>query len=284
MTKTLDTLVPDIYEIFTRTHVLSEENLEAFAEGVKGSVKRAIEEAGTKDTKHLRMSIMGLPNRKIWYMLNTETPQVLKPSDYIKFIFGHILEHLLLLLVKEAGHIVANEQLEVVVDGIPGTLDCTIDGIPIDCKSASAYSFKKFKNDTLHLDDPFGYIGQISGYAEALGIEEGGFLVINKESGELVVTLLDSMDLLNFPSRVTEVKDFISEPYPPADKCYPDEIDGKSGNKVLSKSCGWCAFKFDCWKESNGGEGLRVFEYANGPKYFTEVNRAPRVEEVTNDS
>ena len=47
-------------------------------------------------------------------------------------------------------------------------MDCKIDGIVTDVKSASSFGFKKFKDGQLGLvDDPFGYIDQIKAYAHA---------------------------------------------------------------------------------------------------------------------
>ena len=58
----------------------------------------------------------------------------------IKFTYGHILEELLLLMTKTAGHKTKmNEELEI--EGVFGHQDCEIDGVVTDCKSASAYSF-----------------------------------------------------------------------------------------------------------------------------------------------
>lgn len=279
MTKTVETLVEDIYDIFRGPHEIAEENLERFAAGVKEAVKSSLEEAGTKDTKALRMSVVGLPDRKLWYMVNDSTPQTLEPKDYIKFLFGHMLEHLLLFLTREAGHKVENEQLSIEVGGIPGTMDCEIDDVPVDCKSCSSHAIKKFRNDTLALDDPFGYIGQISGYAQAMGKDEAGFLAINKEAGEIVYLPVDSMDLIDVEERSKHLDKVLADPTPP-ERCYSDQEEGKSGNRILSKNCAWCFAKNKCWSDANGGEGLRVFQYSNGLKYFTEVSKEPRVEEV----
>ena len=61
----------------------------------------------------------------------------------------------------------------------------------VDVKSASDFSFRKFSHRTLFKgDDPFGYIGQISAYMEALNFEEGAFFAINKNSGELYENIL----------------------------------------------------------------------------------------------
>ena len=52
-------------------------------------------------------------------------------------------------------------------------MDCKIDGEVVDVKSASAMSFKKFKNGTLYEDDPFGYIAQLAGYEHNEGTNNG---------------------------------------------------------------------------------------------------------------
>lgn len=277
--KTPDTLVEDIYKLFEGPHKINEENLDLFVSGVRETLKTAIEEAGTKDTKALRMSVIGLPNRKLWYMMNTDVKQVNKPSDYIKFLFGHILEHLVLLLVREAGHVVEDEQKKVELEGVEGTIDCKIDGVLVDVKSASNHGIKKFKNDTLSHDDPFGYLGQISGYTEALGDEEAAFLIINKENGELVFRPVDSLDIIDASSRIKELKEVISSDTIP-ERCFEDKEDGKSGNRILTKNCEWCAYKFPCWSDANGGEGLKAYQYSNGLRYFTQVVKEPRVDEV----
>jgi len=83
-----------------------------------------------------------------------------------------------------SGHKVTDQQKEVEVEGVIGHQDSMIDGILVDCKSASTASFQKFKNNNLLEDDPFGYIAQISAYAEANGVDEAAFLAIDKSTGE----------------------------------------------------------------------------------------------------
>ena len=48
----------------------------------------------------------------------------------------------------------------------------------------------------------------------------------------------------------------------------------------LPKGCTYCDFKFECHKDANDGEGLRVFKYAKGLEYFTKTTSIPKVEEV----
>jgi hypothetical protein len=48
----------------------------------------------------------------------------------------------------------------------------------------------------------------------------------------------------------------------------------------LGINCSYCPFKEDCWKDANGGMGLRKFIYYNGPVWLTHVEREPKVEEI----
>ena len=99
-------------------------------------------------TPTLRMSNLGKPDRQLWFDLNSEkTSGSIPESLYIKFLYGHLLEVLLLFFVRLSGHKVESEQKEVKVDGIVGHMDCVIDGEVVDVKTASGYAFKKFKNN-----------------------------------------------------------------------------------------------------------------------------------------
>jgi hypothetical protein len=112
---------------------------------------------------------LGKKDRQIWYDANMPEAQRKLPGKMeFKFLYGDVLEVLMLFLAKEAGHEVTHEQHEVDVDGVKGHMDAVIDGIPVDCKSASSYSFQKFLNGPF-FDDPFGYVKQLSGYAHAIG-------------------------------------------------------------------------------------------------------------------
>lgn len=100
------------------------------------------------------MSNIGKPARQLWFdnLYNKSSTQ--SSSLQIKFLYGHILEELLLMLVRMSGHKVTDEQKEVVVDGIKGHIDCKIDGEVVDIKSASGFAFSKFSKGILPEDDP----------------------------------------------------------------------------------------------------------------------------------
>ena len=286
MTKKLDTLVEDIYESLSALGKgepldVSEEVLDNFG----NSMKEALRQWSTpreRDKETLRMSNIGRPLRQLWYDLKSdgENTQEIPPHTFIKFLYGHLLEEVVLFLVKLAGHKVTDEQKEVKVSGVYGHMDCKIDGEVIDIKTASSYAFRKFKNDTLKDDDTFGYLAQLSGYETAEKTKEGGFLVLNKESGELTLHRPSFFDKPNIKTKIREVKKAIKLDKPPK-LCYTPVPEGKSGNMKLPRGCFYCRHKNECHADANDGKGLRVFKYSKGLMYLTKVEKEPNVLEIT---
>lgn len=284
--KKLDTLVEDIYD---KLSVLSDgeslniddKTIDAFGESMK-EVLSQWANPRPRDSGTLRMSNIGKPLRQLWYDMRSEskTTERIKPSVFIKFLYGHLLEEVLLMLIKIAGHEVTDEQKEVSVSGIKGHMDCVIDGEVIDIKTASGFAFKKFYNKTLAEDDMFGYLPQLAGYEAAMGTNKGGFLAMNKESGELALYRPDSFDKPDIKKKIKTVKKLIKIDTPP-ELCYNPIPDGAAGNMQIARGCTWCRHKFECHSDANEGKGLRVFKYSNKYSYLTRVVKEPRVLEVT---
>ena len=198
----MNTLIEDIdkalQDLSLGKEKLSEELIEQFGEDVKESLRHwstPREQQGFT----LRVSNIGKPLRKLWFEKKYPSTEPISSSLSIKFLYGHLLEHLVLLLVKLSGHTVTDEQKEISLNGIKGHIDCKIDGEVVDIKSASKFAFNKFENDSLSEDDPFGYIAQLSTYEQAEGTEDGYFLVINKETGELCTHKPDEFDKPHAP-------------------------------------------------------------------------------------
>ena len=281
--KKIDTLVEDIYSLFTSEEEvdISPDDLDILSQEIIQSVSSALKE-NHKRKKTLRLSLIGHPDRKIWYNLNKEgegTEEGLKGNDYIKFLYGHILESLLVFLCKSAGHPVTDQQKELKIGGVVGHQDARVDNVLVDFKSASSFSFKKFKEGAIFTDDPFGYIAQLSAYAQANKVKEAGFVVIDKSSGEITYCPVHHMEMINAEERINHLKKMVKSPILP-DRCYDDIPDGKSGNRRLAIGCVFCEHKHDCWSSANGGKGLRNFKYANSSKFLTHVERTPDVEEI----
>jgi|TARA_R110000796_G_scaffold102405_2_gene211436 hypothetical protein len=283
--KAIETLVEDIYELFNLTPIDMDveevdKHIDVFGEMLKVHIKDFLYEV-PQDRGYLRLSAIGKPDRKIWYDVNKSLDQdALPPATRIKFLYGYILEELLLLCSTIAGHTVIDQQKEVVLEEVVGHQDAIIDGVLVDCKSASGVGFDKFKYNKLAEDDPFGYVAQLSAYATANDLDRAAFLAINKSTGEICLSQLHSMEMINARERIKHLKAVVADSSIP-DKCYADIPDGKSGNRKLAIGCVYCDHKRDCWSDANGGHGLRAFQYSQGKRYLTQVGKQPDVAEVT---
>ena len=285
--KNLNTLVEDIYDSISVLNDgtaldVTEEDIDNFGNAMKDVLRNWSHPKERSSKNNLRMSNVGKPMRQLWYDLKSEKEAQLPldSSVFIKFLYGHILEEVVLLLVKLAGHDITSEQKEVDIDGVKGHMDCKIDGEVIDIKTASGFAFKKFRDGTLRDDDPFGYMSQISGYEEAEQTNEGGFLALNKETGELALYIPEYLDKPNVKNKIKKIRNYLKFDEPP-DRCYNSIPEGKKGNMKLPRGCVYCRHKNTCHEDANGGEGLRVFKYSNKLVYLTNVVTEPRVPEIT---
>ena len=279
MTKSkISSLLQDIEERLEEGGAVDESNLALFLEEMGEIMERFFSEGNSYSTKgRMRLSAVGREDRKLWYEYQGYDRPNLTTSNRMRFVFGHILEALILLLVREAGHSVEDCQKKVTVNGVDGHIDCVIDGELVDVKSASPYGIKKFKDRSITKgQDPLGYMYQLGSYANALGKDRGYFLSVDKSSGEL--NLLNvNLQKVDAPNRIDFLKDTLVKDIPP-DRCYKT-VEDASGNHKLPSGCKFCDFKVECWKDANNGVGLRRFNYANGPEFFTHVEKLPRVEE-----
>lgn len=276
MTKNLSSLVEDIYKVLEDcNNTISDEQIKQLTTSLASVITDRLKQS-SKRRDHLSLSSIGKPLRKLWYDLKEPIDTSEEPSYYrLKFLYGDIIETLVLWLAQVSGHTVTDCQKEVKHHGVVGHIDSIIDGEVVDVKSASQRSYMKFLNGTLPDDDPFGYLAQIQSYDTEVGKGHPAFLVVNKVTGEICLYQPDKdFDLPDTKAIIDTAREALSKDTPPEQRCYPDEPDGKSGNRCLSKGCMFCPYKNRCW------EDLRAFKYATGTKYLTHVEKEPKVEEI----
>lgn len=280
MVKTLDTLVSDIYSLFTEPHDFNQDNVEAFGKRLAQHISNRISEE--RSGGYLRMSALGTRcDRKLWYSVNTpDKAEELSPEVRFKFLYGDILEELVLFLAREAGHSVEGTQDTLEINGVNGHRDAIVDGVVVDVKSASSFSFKKFDNHLTSENDSFGYLDQLGAYLYAskndpLVTEKNAaaFIAVDKQLGHLTVDIQPDTGK-NYDKLVDEKRNVVSQKSPPP-RGFTDEPDGKSGNRKLCIECSYCSFKKECWP------GLQTYFYSNGPRFLTNVARTPNVKEVS---
>ncbi len=288
MSKTIHTVVDDIYRLMQTKEadesVDVEAEIEKFGEGVKALMRTEFARDRKRDTRTLRLSNIGRDDRYLWNVVNnTEVAEEIPPHTYVKFMYGHIIEEMLLFLTRMAGHTVTDEQKVCEVEGIKGHMDCKIDGVVVDVKSASSYAFKKFKDGTLAMDDSFGYVDQLKAYAYSEGQREIAWLAMDKQNGHLTVLKYDLDDTQapiykyiegDIAERIREVKKLVGLGEPEV-FCSDLVEDGKSGNLKLGVKCSYCMYKKHCYPD------LRAFAYSYAPRFLAKVVNEPKVQEIT---
>ncbi len=267
--------------MFQLPHEFAPERAERFGERLALLVKSRVEEDSSTWQPRLRISNLGTKcDRKLWYSINQAKDRwPIEVSARVKFLYGDILEQLLLFLAEEAGHTVTGCQDLVEIDGVRGRRDAIIDGVLVDVKSASTQSFKKFQKGLTYAEDDFGYLDQLFAYLQAsqddpllVDKDRAAFLVIGKELGHIALDIHNKTDV-DYRRIVAVKRDLTNQATPPYRR-YTDEPDGESGNRKLSTVCSYCDFRHICWP------GLRVYDYAGKPRYLTVVAKEPRVNEL----
>lgn len=278
MSKSIETLVDDIYKTFDGDP-FSEAALTEFGKSLGRTLGSRITDQ--KPAPTLRGSNLGSNcDRRLWYTINQPGEgEELPPSTRFKFLYGDLLEELLLFLAEQSGHKVEGRQDEVRINGVVGHIDAIIDGRLVDVKSASTFAFRKFKDNGLRNDDPFGYLDQIGAYHYALRddprVTDRGvvsFLAVDKQLGHIVLDTYLAPEK-DYDGLVDQKRSMLAREEPP-DRAFEPEPDGKSGNLKLGTACSYCAYKRTCH------EGLRTFIYSSGPTFLTKVVREPKVAEL----
>jgi len=236
----IEYVIPDMYHSL-RTKYIAEgvdfnEVVEQFMEEVGAALYTHYKEE--KDPRKVRVSSIGQCERMQWYKAHDYEQE--EPSDklFLTFMQGHLMEALLKAVIKIAGHQVSHEQERLSIAGVQGACDAVVDGELVDFKTASNWSFDKFKDDEIK-NDSFGYLEQISAYAHALGKKKAHFIVLNKNTGECKLTSVNTIK--NIEDHVIYVKDIVSKSTPPDHPVWSVNANGE-----LDMRCSFCGFKYEC--------------------------------------
>lgn len=253
---------------------LSNNNYEDIQKLPEDQVEKYIEEATkefdsyirkqlfrAKEAFRVRSSNVGKPSCQ----LQAEAAGIEKnPMPYnhiMRMMLGDLSEVLLNLMLKLSGANITGAKTKVkwkLASDLPvveGENDIEIDGKVYDIKSASpwAYEYKWLKGcSSIAEEDNFGYIGQLLSYSVSQGKPPGGWVVLNKSTGEVVV--------VEFQMPKEKIKEVIKkcrtntriiQENHTLTKCFEDfeeTFNGKkTGNKRLPTICGFCQFIRHCW-------------------------------------
>jgi hypothetical protein len=204
-----------------------------------------------------------------------------------KFAYGYLTEALVMAIMEAAGVNIEEFQTEVEVDlggeaPLHGTLDVVIDGKVYDIKSVSStgYTTTYSRDDgfsRLVEDDPFGYLAQGYLYGVGRGLPFGGWIALNKETGEIAVltTPRDGDEGDKFEkAAIAEASRNVAalESDEPFKRCFEpvdDEYGSgkiKTGNKILHTRCSYCPYKHTCWGDKIAWKRRGSITQKNGKK------------------
>ena len=237
--------------------------IEAFGEDCKAAIRKQF---SRNSDYRIRMSGLGRPLCQ-QQLEKQGLKQDVAYNDIVRFLIGDLIEASAVLIMKAAGINVASEQekcsLSIAGQTVNGTLDVIIDDKVWDVKSTSPWSFdNKFSGrggyDAIKEDDPFGYIMQGYLYSESQGMPFGGWIAINKSSGEWdFVEAPDNQDedrktyLDEAAKRVHAIVTYAKfrVPFTSVPETYTEKgIKYETGNHLMPKTCTFCSFKEHCWK------------------------------------
>ncbi len=275
---------------------ISDKLVEEFGEACKNALRKQFSEERRKQFQP-RMSNIGRPLCQLQMEAKNIKGESQPYNIKMRNTFGDLIEALSIFVLKSAGVKIEDEQKSVKHKfnglSIEGRYDVKINKKIWDIKSASPYSFKnKFGEaggfEAVVKDDAFGYISQGYLYSESEKIPFGGWIVINKSTGEWVVCETPLLDEEYKVNAVETAKNNIHklEKKEPFKKCY-DEIEEtyrtkKTGNKILGTVCSFCPYKLPCW-----GSKLQLLpqqqSQGKNPKWvwYTEVNNPRKDDNYT---
>ena len=210
----------------------------------------------------LRMSNIGKPLCQLQHAaMGSEKKR--KPYNFkIQMMIGDAVESIANIMLKIAGANITGGKNQVEMTFGPVTVkgedDIEIDHKIYDVKSCSPWAFdNKWSKgyQGLKNNDDFGYVGQLTGYAQAQNKELGGWIVVNKSDGRIAVVEADvsktekDMNLFMMQYNVEQIQTGapLKRQYEPI----MDTFRAKpTGLKRLPKSCEFCDFTQACYPKA----------------------------------
>jgi len=235
----------------------SEETAKKIGAEVADAVIRQFGSGKSREDFRLRMSNIGRPTCQLWFEKNKPETALPKPTTFVmNMMLGDIVEAVFKGLLTESGVDFDDTDKVTLKVGdsndtrVSGSYDLVMGGAVDDIKSASDWSYKnKFESyDTLKKSDPFGYVGQLAGYAQASDKRAGGWWVVNKANGSFKYVPA-AIDMRKELTKLKETVEKVNENK--FERCFeavPETYRGKpSGNMVLNDNCRFCDYRFECW-------------------------------------
>ena len=276
---------------------VSDKLIDEFGEMCKDAFRKQFTNKREKSFR-ARMSNIGKPLCQLQMEKSNAEPEGQPYNNKMRNTFGDLIEALAVTIIKASGIKVDSTQKSVSYNmdksKIDGTYDIEIGNSIYDIKSASPYAFEhKFGDEggfnSIVEDDSFGYLSQGYLYSESENKKFGGWIVINKSTGEWLVTEPPTEDekYKNIAINLSKENLHALDEGKPFRRCFSDieETFRKipTGNRVLGIVCSFCPYKFPCWGKDKLQYLPQQQSKGKSPKwvYYTEVNNPRETNEDT---
>lgn len=239
---------------------IREEYIEDAVTEFRDALKRQLSKR--EDKFRLRMSNVGKPLCQLQKEKAGATRSPMPYNHWLRMMHGDISEVLQTFLLRLSGVNITGGKSKVKLKlgdyAIEGEDDIHIDDKVYDIKSSAPWAFnqkwaKGFQ--ALVESDDFGYIPQLVGYAESQGKDTGGWIVMDKSSGEIKVVECELtqeqkelvLEKIQETARVLNNNEPFKKCFEPEDEYFRRKPTGK---KKLGITCTFCPYMGDCWKNA----------------------------------
>lgn len=253
---------------------MSDELIEEAVERVRTILKKQFQDHEDKFKVTLRMSSVGKPlcQQQLAHSGAETDPPWNGYAHVMQMVLGDLHEAVGVAVLKAAlGDRVQNVDQEVHLDiggiDLKGTYDIKIDNKIYDIKTSSEtqWRLKWTAPDAFNqvrASDHFGYTHQGYLYAQADKSQFGGWIVLNKSTGEWTVVSTPVVDNMYRKEALEVVNKNIkavinNEPFKRLFELKDETFNKKkTGNKILGMPCTYCEYKSACW----GAENLQLLD------------------------
>lgn len=245
---------------------INDELIELAGEQFKEALRRQLKPR--EEDFRLRMSNIGKPlcqlqNEKAYSEDKTSVTKTRMSYNHImRMIIGDCVEIVMGVILRGSDVNITDYKTQVGLQVnntlIKGETDIEIDGKIWDIKSSAPWAFANkwaYGWEGIYGGDTFGYIAQLYGYAKSQNKPMGGWIVVDKASGEVKVVpatptptqIKQIEDNINFTERALANK-------MPFKRGFEEEVETffkkPTGNMLVPQTCLFCQFMNNCWPDA----------------------------------
>ena len=252
--------------------VASEEKIDKLIDEACSEFKFVLEKQfkRKKEEFKLRSSNIGKPTCQLQLEKKELQEEEINPLPYNHFtrmVLGDLSEIIVNFIIKLTDIKITGAKNKIKWDlfsgnnkypVIEGEDDIELEGRVYDIKSSSpwAYENKWMKGFSgVANTDSFGYVDQLLSYSLSQNKKPGGWIVLNKSTGEITVVEFSMLETEQKQEveKIKETIKFITEDHP-FKKCFDEQNEyfykKPTGNKKLPITCSFCNFIRHCWPDA----------------------------------